>query len=70
MRRAASVPSQNFTTKPVAVILSELETRMSIGMKSHPDGEKEGDRTVTYDQDGMHWTVTYQKSRATVIKND
>jgi hypothetical protein len=49
--------------------MSELETRMAIGMKMHPDGEKEGDRTVTYDQDGKHWTITYQKNRATVIKN-
>jgi hypothetical protein len=50
--------------------MSELETRMSIGMKMHPDGEKEGDRTVTYDQDGKHWTITYQKNRATAIKSE
>jgi hypothetical protein len=50
--------------------MSELETRMAIGMKMHPDGEKEGDRTVTYDQDGKHWTITYVKNRATVIKNE
>lgn len=50
--------------------MSELETRMSIGTKMHPDGQKEGDRTVTYDQDGKHWTVTYVKNRATLIKNE
>ena len=50
--------------------MSELETRMSIGMKMHPDGQKEGDRTVTYDQDGKHWTITYVKNRATLIKNE
>jgi hypothetical protein len=48
--------------------MSELETRMSIGQKMHPDGDKEGDRTVTYDQDGKKWTVTYVKNRATMIK--
>jgi hypothetical protein len=50
--------------------MSELETRMAIGMKMHPDGQKEGDRTVTYDQDGKHWTITYVKNRATEIKNE
>lgn len=47
--------------------MSELETRMSIGQKMHPDGEKEGDRTVTFDQDGKQWTITYVKNRATNI---
>jgi hypothetical protein len=50
--------------------MSELETRMSIGMKAQPDGEKEGDRTVTYDLDGKHWTITYVKNRATEIKTE
>ena len=48
--------------------MSELETRMSIGGKIHPDGQTEGDRTVTYDQDGKQWTVTYVQNRATTIK--
>lgn len=47
--------------------MSELETRMAIGQKMHPDGEKEGDRTVTYDQNGKTWTVTYVKNAATAI---
>ena len=50
--------------------MSELETRMAIGSKMHPDGEKEGDRRVTYDQDGKHWTITYENNRATAIKNE
>ena len=50
--------------------MSELETRMAIGQKVHPDGSKEGDRTVTYDQDGKHRTVTYVKNRATAIKSE
>lgn len=50
--------------------MSELETRMAIGQKIKPDGQTEGDGTVAYDQDGKHWTVTYVKNRATVIKNN
>jgi hypothetical protein len=50
--------------------MSELETRMAIGQKMHPDGDKEGDRTVTYDQDGKKWTVTYLRNRATAIRNE
>jgi hypothetical protein len=45
-----------------------LETRLSIGQKMHPSGQTEGDRTVTYDQDGKHWTITYVGNRATEIK--
>jgi hypothetical protein len=48
--------------------MSELETRMSIGQNEHPDSQAEGDRTVTYDQDGKKWIVNYVKNRATSIK--
>ncbi len=48
--------------------MSELETRMSIGQKMHVDGSTEGDRTVTYDQDGKHWTITYVNNRAATIQ--
>jgi len=47
--------------------MSELETRTSIGQKMHPDGEKEGDRTVIYDQNGEQYTIAYVKNRATNI---
>lgn len=50
--------------------MSELQTRLAIGQKMHVDGETEGDRTVTYDQDGKHWTVTFVKNRATTIKSE
>lgn len=50
--------------------MSELETRMSIGEKLHPDGQTEGDRTVTYDQNGKKWTITYEGNRATTIKTE
>jgi hypothetical protein len=48
--------------------MSEAETRMAIGQNMHPDGNTEGDRTVTYNQDGKTWTVTFVKNRATDVK--
>jgi hypothetical protein len=50
--------------------MSELETQMAIGRKMHFDGPAEGDRTVSYDQAGKHWTVTFVKNRATTIKSE
>lgn len=50
--------------------MSELETRMAIGQKLHATGDAEGDRTVTYDRDGKHWTVTYVGNKATTIKTE
>jgi len=48
--------------------MNELQTRMAIGQKMRADGQKEGDRTVTYDQDGKKWIVTFVKDRATAVK--
>ena len=50
--------------------MSEVETRMAIGRNLHTDSRDEGDRTVAYDQDGKHWTVTYVKNQATAIKTE
>jgi len=50
--------------------MSEAETRMAVGRNLHASGGKEGDRTVTYDQDGKHWTVSYVRNRATEIRNE
>jgi len=50
--------------------MNELQTRLAIGQKMHPGGSEEGNRTVTYDQDGKHWTVTFVKDRATSVKSD
>lgn len=50
--------------------MSELETRMAIGQKMHADSNREGDRTVTYDQNGKHWTVTYAENRAKAIRGE
>jgi len=49
--------------------MSELETEMAVGHKMHADARTVGDRTVTYDQAGKHWTVTYVKNRATSVKS-
>lgn len=48
--------------------MSELQTRMSIGQKIKSDGSSEGNRTVTYDQAGKTWTVTFVDNKATIIK--
>jgi hypothetical protein len=49
--------------------MSELQTRMSIGQKTQFDGSSEGNRTVTYDEDGKKWIVTYVGNHATTIRN-
>jgi hypothetical protein len=48
--------------------MSELETRMAIGQKIDNNDGTEGNRTVTYDQAGKKWTVTYVHNHATTIK--
>ncbi len=50
--------------------MSELETRMAIGHKTQTDSDTEGDRTVKFDQDGKHWTITFVKNRASEIKSE
>ncbi len=50
--------------------MSELETRMAIGSRTQTDGANKGNRTVTYDQAGKKWTVTYVNNRATTIKSE
>jgi hypothetical protein len=47
--------------------MSELQTRMAIGQKTQSDDSTEGNRTVTYDQAGKQWTVTYVNNHATKI---
>ena len=48
--------------------MSELQTRMAIGMKASPDGQLEGSRTVDYDMNGKHYLVTYRGNHATTIQ--
>ena len=49
--------------------MSELQTRMAIGQDVHSDSHTVGDRSVTYNQAGKHWTITYVNNRATTIEN-
>lgn len=49
--------------------MSELQTRMALGMKANPDGQVEGSRTVDYDVNGKHYIVTYRENHATDIKS-
>ncbi len=48
--------------------MSELQTRMSIGQKTQSDSTSEGNRTVTYDQAGKTWTITFVDDKATKIE--
>jgi hypothetical protein len=49
--------------------MSELQTHMSIGQKTQSEGSSEGTRTVTYDQAGKKWTVTFVDSKVATIKS-
>jgi hypothetical protein len=49
--------------------MSELETRMSIGQKTQVDSQSEGNRTVTYDQAGKKWTITFAGNKASKIQS-
>ena len=49
--------------------MSELQTRTAIGQKMQTDGSSEGNRTVTYDQAGKQWTVTFVNNHATSIQS-
>jgi len=48
--------------------MNELQTRLAVGQKMHADSRNEGNRTVTYDQNGKKWTVTFVKDRATLVQ--
>jgi hypothetical protein len=43
---------------------------MAIGQKTQTEGSEEGNRTVSYNQDGKHWTITFVKNHATTIKSE
>jgi hypothetical protein len=49
--------------------MSELETQMSIGRNMRAEGSEKGNRTVTFDQPGKKWTVTFVNNKATQIKS-
>ena len=49
--------------------MSELQAQMSIGHNQHTDSGSEGNRTVTYDQAGKKWTITFVNNHATEIES-
>jgi len=48
--------------------MNELQTQMSIGHNQHTQDSGEGIRTITYDQAGKKWTITFVNDKATSIK--
>jgi hypothetical protein len=48
--------------------MSERQTHMAIGLNANYSSHEKGNRTVTYDQAGKKWVVTYVNDKATVIK--
>lgn len=48
--------------------MSERQTHMAIGLNATYSGHEKGNRTVTYDQGGKRWVVTYVDDKATEIK--
>ena len=47
--------------------MSELQTQMSIGHNQKVDSSNQGNRTITYDQAGKKWAVTFVGNKATSI---
>ncbi|MGB8028888.1 MAG: hypothetical protein WCF30_04405 [Terracidiphilus sp.] len=50
--------------------MNEMQTRMSIGQDQHVDSASEGNRTITYNQAGKKWTITFVDNRATAINTN
>jgi hypothetical protein len=48
--------------------MNELQTRMSIGQDQHVENAGEGTRTITYNQAGKKWTITFVDNKATKIQ--
>lgn len=56
-------------THTPTVGMTENQARMAVGimLDAEPTG-REGDRTVTYNDDGKKWTITFSKGLATSVK--
>jgi hypothetical protein len=48
--------------------MNELQVRLALGQKLKVESGSEGNRTITYDQGGKPWTVTFKNNRATSIR--
>ncbi len=49
--------------------MSELQVQMSIGHNQHTESGSDGNRTVTFDQAGKKWTITFVNDKATEIES-
>lgn len=49
--------------------MSELQVQMSIGHNQHTEGGSDANRTVTFDQAGKKWTITFVNNHATAIQS-
>jgi hypothetical protein len=50
--------------------MSELQTAMALGVVQQSESQDIGNRTVDYDAGGKKWSVTFEKGKATTIKQD
>jgi len=49
--------------------MNERQTQMSIGREQEVDDSGGGSRTITFDQAGKKWTITFVGNKATKIQN-
>ena len=49
--------------------MNELQTQMSIGREQEVDDSGGGSRTITFDQAGKKWTITFVDKKATKIQS-
>jgi hypothetical protein len=48
--------------------MNELQAAMALGILQQSDSSDYGNRTVQYDADGTHWSVTFENDKATQIQ--
>ena len=48
--------------------MSEMEVAMALGVIQRSDSSNYGNRTVTYDAGGKHWSVTFENNKAIEIQ--
>jgi hypothetical protein len=49
--------------------MNELQTQMSIGREQEVEDSGGGSRTITYDQAGKKWTITFVRKKATKVQS-
>jgi hypothetical protein len=48
--------------------MNELQTSMALGVMQQSDSSDYGNRTVTWDAGGKHWSVTFENDKATQVR--